>query len=144
MPNLAALRAAIFLSAKNRWGEAYMCPPPPPAVRGYKAHSTRATPTIAAPAAESTALTQQPLQDSQHTQTGKNCFDPFQWRPVDYQRTRNQSSSRTQKQSFHTPPSRHIKPPRSTAQQTLFEKKNIRKHHRRSASTQHGTRVVQL
>ena len=43
-----------------------------------------------------------------------------------------------------TPPSRHIKPPRPTAQQTLFEKKNIRKHHRRSASTQHGTRVVQL
>ena len=33
MPNLAALRAAIFLlSAKNRWGGAHMCPPP--AVRG--------------------------------------------------------------------------------------------------------------
>ena len=33
MPNLAALRAAIFLlSAKNRWG-AHMCPP---AVRGLK------------------------------------------------------------------------------------------------------------
>ena len=28
MPNLAALRAAIFLlSAKNRWGGAHMCPP---------------------------------------------------------------------------------------------------------------------
>ena len=33
MPNLAALRAAIFLlSAKNRWGGTYV--PPPPAVRG--------------------------------------------------------------------------------------------------------------
>ena len=32
MPNLAALRAAIFLlSAKNRWGGTYV---PPPAVRG--------------------------------------------------------------------------------------------------------------
>ena len=36
MPNLVALRAAVFLlSAKNRWG-APMCPPPPPAVRGLK------------------------------------------------------------------------------------------------------------
>ena len=35
MPNLAALRGAIFLlSAKNRWG-AHMCPPP--AVRGLNA-----------------------------------------------------------------------------------------------------------
>ena len=35
MPNLAALRAAIFLlSAKNRWGGTYV--PPPPAVRGLK------------------------------------------------------------------------------------------------------------
>ena len=34
MPNLAALRAAIFLlSAKNRWGGAHMCPP---AVRGLR------------------------------------------------------------------------------------------------------------
>ena len=35
MPNLAALRAAIFLlSAKNRWG--HICAPPPPAVRGLR------------------------------------------------------------------------------------------------------------
>ena len=34
MPNLAALRAAIFLlSAKNRWGGGHICAPPP-AVRG--------------------------------------------------------------------------------------------------------------
>ena len=37
MPNLAALRAAIFLlSAKNRWG-GHICAPPP-AVRGLTRH----------------------------------------------------------------------------------------------------------
>ena len=36
MPNLAALRAAVFLlSAKNRWGGGHLCAPPP-AVRGLR------------------------------------------------------------------------------------------------------------
>ena len=43
MPNLAALRAAIFLlSAKNRWGGGHICAPPPPAVRGLTLHMSMA------------------------------------------------------------------------------------------------------